>query len=83
MDIKPDNLCAEINNGQLHPYVVDFGSSLMQATGKLLLSHAVVQLMCGHDSSMPCTVQQLHIAVHRLSAWLPLHVTCTPICLLS
>ena len=43
MDIKPDNLCAEIIAGQLHPYVVDFGSSLELAAGELLLSPAVVQ----------------------------------------
>ena len=41
MDIKPDNLCAEVIAGQLHPYVVDFGSSLKQGVCKLLLPLAI------------------------------------------
>ena len=49
MDIKPANLCMEVIAGQLHPYVVDFGSSLDLAEGKLLLSLAVKILVCEFD----------------------------------
>ncbi len=38
MDLKPDNLCMEIQDGLPHPYLVDFGSSLMQDTSRSTLS---------------------------------------------
>ncbi len=43
MDLKPDNLCMEMKNGQLHPYVVDFGSSLKQDTSRFTSSCLAVQ----------------------------------------
>jgi len=38
MDLKPDNLCMEIQDGLPHPYLVDFGSSLMQDTSRFTIS---------------------------------------------
>lgn len=38
MDLKPDNLCIEMKNGQAHPYIIDFGSTFQIGSSKLTAS---------------------------------------------
>ena len=45
LDLKPDNICMEMKDGQTHTCVVDYGSCLQQDTGEFFCNALVVSLL--------------------------------------